>query len=246
MPVLGRTRKIAREKGLRCALHSVSSSYLTPISTSLILWYFRLFKSWKRFTVQDRSYKYFYHKFNKTWQNERAVEIPIVLNIINKHKGSILEIGNVLSHYFSFQHDVVDKYEKGEGVINEDVSDLQLQNKYDLIVSISTIEHVGWDENPTNKKEKLNAPEKNLRAIENLKKHMNPKGMLIMTSPLGFNPNLDHLLKSGRLKFNKTLCMKRVSRDNRWVETEWKDIENSIYGQPFPYANGLIIGIINS
>ncbi len=237
-------REIALEKARRYVLKPITITM--RFACLLALGYYRFFKSWKLFVFQNKSYRYFYHEYNKTWLNERAVEIPIVWNIVKKREGSVLEIGNVLSHYFTFQHDVVDKYEKGEGVINEDVADLRLQNKYDLVVSISTIEHVGWDENPTDKKEKINAPEKTLQAIENLKKLINLNGMLVITVPFGSNPNLDHLLKSGKIKFDRTLCMKRISTDNRWIETEFKDIESSLYGYPFPYANGLIIGIINS
>lgn len=161
---LSKARRIVREKGTRYVLQAGANRLKMRLSSSLTLnlWYFRLFKSWKLFMFHNKSYRYFYHKYNTTWQNERAVEIPIVWDIVKKRGGNVLEIGNVLPHYFTFQHDVVDKHEKGEGVINEDVADLRLQNKYDLIVSISTIEHVGWDENPTHKKEKLNKPEKTL------------------------------------------------------------------------------------
>ena len=44
-------------------------------------------------------------------------------------------------------HDVLDKYEKGNNVINDDVVSFSTEVKYDLIVSVSTLEHVGWDEN---------------------------------------------------------------------------------------------------
>jgi hypothetical protein len=60
-------------------------------------------------------YQYFYHWFNTTFKNERTIEIPIVCKFINESKNlEILEIGNVLSHYFEFKHDVVDKYEECE------------------------------------------------------------------------------------------------------------------------------------
>lgn len=60
----------------------------------------------------------------------------------------MLEVGNVLSHYFPIHHDIVDKYEVCPGVINQDIADFLPQEKYDLILSISTVEHVGWDEQP--------------------------------------------------------------------------------------------------
>jgi len=51
----------------------------------------------------------------------------------------------VLSHYFAVKHDIVDKYEIAPSVVNEDLVNFKPGKKYDLIVSISTLEHVGWD-----------------------------------------------------------------------------------------------------
>ncbi len=192
---------------------------------------------------QQRKYKYFYHKYNVTWQNERVIEIPIVWDIVKNCKGAILEAGNVLSHYFDFPHDIVDKYEKAEGVINVDVAEINSPKKYDLIVSISTLEHVGWDEEPS---ERTQDKEKTLRAINNLKKLLNPRGKLVVTVPVGYNPLLDSFLRSNSMKFDQILCLKRVSKDNRWVETTWKDSEHAKFNSPFPFANGLVVGIFEN
>jgi hypothetical protein len=105
----------------------------------------------KTFIFNGKTYYYFVHKYNTTWKNERAVEVPIIWDIVREHyrQGKrVLEVGNVLSHYFRIFHDVLDKYEVAEGVINQDVVDFKPAWKYDLIVSISTLEHVGWDEEP--------------------------------------------------------------------------------------------------
>ena len=62
--------------------------------------------------------------------------------------GKVLEVGNVLSWYGPVHHDVLDKYEVTSGVINQDVVDFVPRHQYNVIVAISTIEHVGWDETP--------------------------------------------------------------------------------------------------
>jgi SAM-dependent methyltransferase len=192
-----------------------------------------LFKSRDSFTFQGNIYPYFVHHYNETWKNERTVEVPIVRNIVKKYRGKkILEVGNVLSHYFPTSHDILDKYEKSERVINQDVVDYRPSKKYDLIISISTLEHVGFDEE---KKE----PGKILRAVENLKNCLAPGGEMVVTLPLGYNPELDKLLKEGKLGFTEYHFMKRVSADNRWVETE--SLENYRYNGPFPFANGIVI-----
>ncbi|MFC1562392.1 hypothetical protein ACFL4Q_05295 [candidate division KSB1 bacterium] len=148
----------------------------------------------------------------------------------------ILEIGNVLRHYFPCDHTVIDKFEKAPGVRNIDIIDLNTSEKYDLIVSISTLEHVGYDEDQKNHN-------KISRAIDILKKCKSDTGTLIITLPLGYNADLDSMIKNNELNIHNLFFLKRISRNNIWVETVYKDIENCKYGTPFPYANGLVVGI---
>ena len=126
------------------------------------------------FTLQKETYSYFFHKYNLAWRNERAVEVSIIWRAVKVHQGQkILEVGNVLSHYFPVNHDICDKHEKAKGVINQDIINFQPASKYDLIVSISTLEHVGWDENP---REHMAI----LKAIENLKELLAPEGNYLL------------------------------------------------------------------
>lgn len=197
-----------------------------------------LFKSGRNFSLHGKNYPYFIHRYNPTWRNERTVEIPIIWEMVKQQRENrILEVGNVLSHYFPVNHDILDKYEKAEGVINNDVVDYMSSEKYDLIVSISTLEHVGFDEE---KKE----PEKILHAVDNLKKCLSDNGKIAVTLPLGYNPELDRFLDGKKLGFTEQYFMKRISEDNDWIETTWDDVKNSKYGSPFPFANAIVIGII--
>ena len=84
----------------------------------------------------------------------------------------------MLSYYMPTYHDVLDKYEKGDGVINEDVANFKPEGKYGLIVSISTLEHVGWNETP---KDSGKIPE----AISNMLEMLEPVGQIVSTVPLG-------------------------------------------------------------
>ncbi len=87
----------------------------------------------KYFTLSNKSFEfnkerlqYFIALHNTTFTNERAVEIPIVLDYMKQYgRGEVLEIGNVLSHYMKVKHDVLDKYEQGKGVINLDIIDFK-------------------------------------------------------------------------------------------------------------------------
>jgi len=190
------------------------------------------------FTFQGREYNYFVHKYNNTWRNERSVEVPIVYRIVQEFRGkNILEVGNVLSHYYPVNHDIVDKYEVAPGVMNIDVVDYKPAKKYDLIVSISTLEHVGWDERPRE-------PLKVLRAVDNLRNLLIAGGELVVTLPIGQNPVLDKLIADNKIKFDKIYCMRRTGF-NKWVETSYEEIKGHyFYGMPFPNANAIIIGII--
>ena len=55
---------------------------------------------------------------------------------------------------------------------------------------------------------------------------------------------ISELITRGAIQFTKMYCMKRISKRNKWIETSWDDISDVKYDQPFPSANGLVIGII--
>lgn len=188
----------------------------------------------REFIFRGQHYRYFVHPYNMTWMHERAVEIPIVWDVVQKCRGqSILEVGNVLSHYFPVTHDVVDRYEFAPGVINEDVVNFAPPEGYNLIIRISTLEHVGWDEDPRD-------DTKVLKAIENLKSCMTQQGRFLVTLPIGYNPVLDRFLHA-EIRFEKVAYLRRLG-ELEWVEADWEDVRNVRYGCPLPFANAIVIG----
>jgi SAM-dependent methyltransferase len=189
------------------------------------------------FTFAGAEYRYFVHAYNETWRNERAVELPIVLGALDEHQGArVLEIGNVLAHYGRGGHDVVDKYESAPGVRSVDVVELDAPEPYDLVVTISTLEHVGFDED-------VRDPDKPRLAVERMAGVLAPGGTLLVTVPLGYNEALDRDLREGRIAFDELRFLKRVSRDNRWLEVPASEVEGVAYGTPYKWANGLAVGI---
>ena len=182
-----------------------------------------------RFTFNNVQLSYFCNFYNQTWMNERCIEVPLVMDFI-KPGLKVLEVGRVLDHYFSFDHDCVDKFEKGAQ--NIDVVDLNTDTRYDRIVTISTLEHVGWDEDRN--------PEKIHTAIRVLKSHLKPGGKLIATLPSGYNQNLDADLLNGKKLFDEQYYFKQIGFGS-WVQT--KKFE------PMPYlfrdgiAQSLILGV---
>jgi hypothetical protein len=222
--IISRTKELTKEKGVRYVI-SLIIRYFE-------YYYYKIFNSLRTFTFNGKKFKYFSHRYNGAWRIERTVEVPIIRDIMKKYHGkNILEVGNVLSHYFSVNHDVLDKYEKACRVINRDVVNFRPSKKYDLIVSISTLEHVGWDEKPRQ-------PMKILRAVENLKKLLVAGGKIVITLPLSYNTNVN------KIKFTEKYYLKRISRDNKWFESDWEGVKCVKYNEPFPCANAVIIGVI--
>lgn len=194
----------------------------------------------RTFSFDGASYPYFYHRYNTTWRNERVVEVPIAQRAVADAVGrKILEVGNVLAHYGEVRHVVVDKYERAPGVINADAIDHRTDDRYDLIVSVSTIEHVGFDEEPRD-------ATKTLRVVEHLRTLLAPGGRMLVTVPLGYNPDLDAMLREGKFPFTRIRTLKRISADNRWQEVPWEDVKHARYGAPFPAANAVLVGTIDN
>ena len=211
---------------------SASARYLRFAKMTLTRW-----TRDKTFVFDGRSYPYLYHFCNKTWKNERGVEIPIFREILLRHQADrILEVGNVLAHYVPINHDVVDKYEVAPGVINQDIVEFAPTERYDLILSISTLEHVGWDEEPRE-------PAKLLHAIEHLRDRcLAPGGQIVVSLPVGYNKFFDGLLRDGKSPFTQQHFLKRISKRNYWVESDWNGCKDATYGRFVAHA--ICIGII--
>lgn len=187
--------------------------------------------------------KYFRHTYNLAYQNERKIEIPVAEWFLHEQrKGArILEVGNVLRNYgFRQQRDILDKYDSSSGLINEDVIDFSPSEKYDAIISISTLEHVGWDEAER-------SPGKIPAAIKNLRDNcMHPGGVMLVTLPLGYNQYFDEYLERGGGDFSERHYLKRVSDDNQWEQVEYSKVASSKFGAPYNNANAMFIGIVRA
>lgn len=185
------------------------------------------------FEFNNKKYFYFYNLYNNTKQNERCIEVPIVWDIVRKTTGRILEVGNVLSHYFDVDYDIIDKNEKAKGVINIDVNDFKPEVKYDLIVCISTLEHVSED------------PEVLMNTFNHLKFLLSTTGKLVITFPIGQNKTLDTLLKNNNFLPMSIFYMKRFGKYNNWKQSDYDAVKDSQHCRPFPSGNGIVIMIFN-
>ena len=177
------------------------------------------------FSFRGERYPYLFHRYKRTWLTERAVEVPIVQAIVDRHPSqAVLEVGNVLSHYRPQRHLVVDKYERAPGVLNRDVLDLDDLGRFDLVVAISTIEHVGRDEEPRD-------PGLAIEAMRRLEALLAPGGRLVVTVPVGYHAGLDEALGSGELALTRGTALRRSSLGPHWREMPPADV----WGTPYDF-----------
>jgi SAM-dependent methyltransferase len=186
------------------------------------------------FEVDGKRYHYLINQYNAVL-GERVVEVPFIIDFLKKNKyedKKVLEVGNVLSHYFKFKHKIVDKYEKETYVDNVDIVDFNPGEKYDIIISISTVEHIGYDE-------PVKEVGKSKRAIQKILDLLDNNGIALITVPLGYNPEIDSIVINKEIEFSKRYFLKRISRLNLWEETKLEEAMNYKYGSKYQFANAV-------
>jgi SAM-dependent methyltransferase len=189
------------------------------------------------FELAGERYPYLAHRYKLTWLTERAVEVPVVQAVVDRHAADrVLEVGNVLSHYRSQRHLVVDKYERAPGVINRDVLELDALGRFELIVAVSTLEHVGWDEQPRD-------PGKAIRSVAALRSLLDPGGLLVITVPVGYNPPFDAALRAGEVPLRGAAALRRVS-GTRWREVGVADVWSAPYDFLLYRARGVLFAFV--
>ncbi|MBI4162667.1 MAG: hypothetical protein HY513_03210 [Candidatus Aenigmarchaeota archaeon] len=227
--MLARLKEIKNTGGIKYLARYVLSSIFS--------WLQFRFNKKRKFIFDGKEYNYYYTQKEGYWQyrTERVAEIPIFYEIIKSANGKrILEVGNTLAHYYPINHTVVDKYEIADGVINKDIVGFDDGKKYDLMLNISTLEHVGFSPQEPDKPAKVHD------ALQSMRKLLKTDGMIISSFPVGFNPEVDKRILKNMEDFK---FMKRVSIGNKWVQfnpTE-EAIRRAKYGFPYPCANIIAI-----
>ena len=204
-------------------------------------WFYRpwlyLTRTPRTFRFEGAELRYFYHAYNTTWNVERQVEVPIARHYLARFAdGAVLEVGNVLAHYLHAPRTVVDKFETAPGVINVDILDYRPATRFSLVLAISTLEHVGWDDEPRD-------PARAVAAIRHLAALLAPGGLLLATLPVGYNPELDRLALAGELPFDRIVWLKRVTA-SQWREASAGEALACRYGTPFNAANAIAVGLV--
>ncbi len=188
-------------------------------------------------TFRMGSKEYHYYTGNFALLHERTVEMAIAKQFYddNRH-GTVLEVGNVMHQCMPIPegYDIVDKYEPGGGVINEDIVDYKPGKRYDMIISVSTMEHVGYEEPDR-------VPYKSLVGIRKGMKMLKPGGKMLITVPLGMNPAIDGMIMGQGIKFTRSYFLKRISYWNYWALTDAKDAISLSPNSRYPGANSIAV-----
>ncbi len=229
--IAGRMKRILKENGPGFLACKTAAFAWRSVYAALFL----RFRRERTFMFGGESYRYFYHPYNFTWDNERSVEIPIAKRFLDCVSGvRALEVGNVLPYYFIHSWDVLDKFDGGSSVIREDVVEYSPAEKYDIVISISTLEHVGFDDD-------VKEPEKIVKAMDNLKRNcLKQGGSMLFTMPLGYNPFLDRMLFGGELGFDSVSFLKRVSK-TEWREVPKKELGDYLYASEYIEASAIVV-----
>jgi SAM-dependent methyltransferase len=122
-------------------------------------------------------------------------------------------------------------------VLNRDVLELDGLGPFDLIVAVSTLEHVGWDERPRQ-------PAKAVSAAHALLGKLAPGGRLFLTVPAGYNPSFDAALRAGELPLSQTGALRRTGPGASWSEVEPDEVWSAPYDFLLYRANGLLLAFV--
>jgi len=162
----------------------------------------------------------------------RMVELPVAQRWLGGQQGKVLEVGNVLAHWGSLGHDVLDKYERHSAVTyREDIATWRPMHKYEAIVCISTIEHVG---------EKSSQNWKPLVAVYNMLLYcLKPKGQLLLTFPWRRREAIDAFVEL--LPWTWVGFLHRVGK-YEWKQVSKKELAGIRYNTPYKKANAVVIG----
>lgn len=185
---------------------------------------------------------YLNHPYNKASLNERSVEVPIAARYVYSARlsdanASILEVGNVLGHYLTGPRwAVLDAREKGKHIINADIMTWQTEERYDLITSVSTLEHVGFGKYASYAETVTPG-----QIVERLIDLLVDGGSLLATVPIGFNPRWDRALKERWLGLDCVGYSCRVNEANEWCECDAATAHGREYDTPYRWANAVAI-----
>ena len=161
------------------------------------------------------------------WRSERTVELALGARALAAHPPQdVLEVGNVMSGFGHTGHHVVDKYERRAGVLNEDIVGFDPGRRYGLVLSFSTLEHVGRDEEPRD-------PEKAAVALRSVSDLVASDGALLVSIPVAYHRELEASFVPGEI-FDSVVLLVRCSRLQHWEPRPLSELPADRLRHPVP------------
>lgn len=201
-----------------------------------------------KFEFEGKAFNYFINAKNKTYNNERTVEVALAQHFYRNCNHTI-ELGNVSSQYFKSNFEIIDKYEKKRGVKNQDFLELDVSKYLGFdFLSISTIEHIAWDEfhrysSDDNTSKKVMEHKIHDLIFKKITKIAGKDGRILITVPFGYNKYLDRYIQS-KLKMEfpnlQVSYLSRINMKNEWAQCS--DINSLVgYAAKYPAANSIYV-----
>jgi hypothetical protein len=154
--------------------------------------------------------------------DERVIEYPWVLSRINNHHGLVLDGGSVLNYPFIIDspqlsskslviltlapESTMVKRNHVSYVFGDLRETIFRDEVFDLIVSISTLEHIGMNNSKlysTNEQHNESQPDDYLKVIKEFHRILKPGGRFLMTVPFGKPQNLGWLYQFDTHRLNQ-------------------------------------------
>jgi cyclopropane fatty-acyl-phospholipid synthase-like methyltransferase len=108
---------------------------------------------------------------------------------------------------------VIDLNEKWPGATNADIMIYQPEQPLDLIVSISTLEHIGYNKWTDTGLYKLS------EVMVRLERMLAPGGVFVATVPIGWRPDMDAEIRTEQTGADQVWYMRQTSEvENTWTE----------------------------
>lgn len=168
--------------------------------------------------------------YNNPSGNERRVELPVAFWFMNEYKENLIEIGEVTPFYDDPKHKVYDLVNQHEKTILKDGIDVDYKDAN--VVSISTIEHVGFgDYGHAKVKDK---------AWNLYKKISKESKNYLISFPVGYNRELEQTLTDWNVKY---IIMKRDANNN-WTMAKGQLFTDFEYNDPY-YAGNAVAFLTN-
>ncbi len=135
--------------------------------------------------------------------DERCIEIPWVFAQLTAGQERVLDAGSALNHEIFVKQTIWQEkslhiltlapenncfWRSGISYLYEDLRDIPIKdNYYDTVISVSTLEHIGFDNTLFTHKKTLgaNLPEDFLYAVSEIKRVLKSKGCFLLTLPFG-------------------------------------------------------------